>query len=391
MTKILLSCDEYAYHLNGDFYLGEFGTALVYRYLNVFDKIRVAVRTKDVNIEKELKSNLLKINDDRIEVFPLPFFQGPKQYAKVFFKTREILKEVTDGCDVAIFRLPSTVAYACLSVVKKKNMAYAIEIVANPFELKQSAEGFIYKCLMTSWDNQLKKAALGAKGVSYVTKASLQNNYPASKNGFTTSYSSIELDDLFFFEPRTKVVENQEIKISHVANPIKTFSKGHMTVMKIVKYLNDKNLKASAKFAGDGKLVDEFKQRAVELGIADKIEFVGLLNKQELYEFLLDSNIMVFPSSSEGLPRVIIEAMATGLPCLSTKIGGIPELLDHSLLFDKDDIEGFSQKIIEIFSDKKIYNRLSKSNFEKSKEYSRDVLTKKRNDFYRKLLDEVNK
>lgn len=112
MSKLLVSCDEYAYHLNGSYYLSEFGTALSHRYLNVFQEIRLAVRTRDIDSESELKGKILKIKDNRIEIYPLPFFQGPRQYAREFFRIKKSLNKVTYGCDAAVFRLPSTVAYA---------------------------------------------------------------------------------------------------------------------------------------------------------------------------------------------------------------------------------------------------------------------------------------
>ena len=63
--------------------------------------------------------------------------------------------------------------------------------------------------------------------------------------------------------------------------------------------------------------------------INDRVNFVGRISgHEEMFKFLKDCDLMVFPSKSEGLPRTLIEAMAVGLPCRSSNVEGIPELLD---------------------------------------------------------------
>ena len=96
-------------------------------------------------------------------------------------------------------------------------------------------------------------------------------------------------------------------------------------------------------------------------------------------------DLMVFPSKSEGLPRTIIEAMAVGLPCISTNVGGIPELLDHKYLFSPPDVEGFAAEVCRLIDNPKELEKMSRENSKRAKDYSSDVLTERRTTFYKKL------
>lgn len=389
MCKLLVSGDEYVYQYKEEYFLRETGYIMLQRYLNVFEKIRFAGRVKVVESEIELNEYKIKINDRRIEIFALPFFRGPIQYASNYLTTRKLIEKVTEGCDVALFRLPSTAAFACLRIAKNNKIPYAVEVVANPIDIKRSSKKISSRILWNIIHFKQLKACKNAKGVSYVTENVLQKIYPCSSKAFQSYYSSIELENLFFMEQRSIKENHNDIKISHVAH-MDAFAKGHETVIKIVKYLVDKGYNATARFAGDGDNLDFFKQKAADLGILDKIEFCGNLNRIELKKFFEKSNIMVFPSSSEGLPRVLIEAMATGLPCLSTPVGGIPELLEENLLFVAKNAKGFSNKIIEIFADKSLYERLSQINIKKSTEFKDDVLAERRTEFYKNLKNLIS-
>lgn len=391
MRKLLVICDEYAYKFNEVYYLRLFGYSLVSRYLDVFEEIVFSIRTKNVFTESELGSFNIPVVDSRIKISPIPFFQGPLQYLKNFKGVQKILNSSLKGCDAAIFRIPSTVAFAGLDKWRKTKKPFALEIVANPKEISLSSTNISVRIFMHLMHMQQLKACKVADGVSYVTEHSLQVSYPARKEDhFLSYYSSVELSDSLFLSPRV-YPQDKKFIICHVANPIKTHSKGHSTVIKVVHDLVKKGFDVEAKFAGDGELIPFFVDEANVLGIGDRINFLGLLDQNGLIDFFHNSDLMLFPSKSEGLPRVLIEAMAAALPCLSTPVGGIPELLPDDLLYIDDDISGFSSKIIQIISNPKLYEDLSLYSFDKAKEFSITNLQSRRVEFFTKLKDRVVK
>ena len=81
------------------------------------------------------------------------------------------------------------------------------------------------------------------------------------------------------------------------------------------------------------------------------MEFIGEISQQQLADIFSRSHIFVLPSLSEGLPRVIFEAMATGLPVIGTRVGGVPDLIDHQktgLLVEPRDADALSASLLKL-------------------------------------------
>jgi len=79
--------------------------------------------------------------------------------------------------------------------------------------------------------------------------------------------------------------------------------------------------------AGDGPQRPELEARARELGVADRVSFLGWMRRPELAAALRESDLYVFPSRDEGMPNAVLEAMASGLPVAATRIAGCEELV----------------------------------------------------------------
>ena len=89
--------------------------------------------------------------------------------------------------------------------------------------------------------------------------------------------------------------------------------------------------------AGDGPLREELEDRARELGILDRTTFCGTIDDFGFRELLERAAVFVLPcriaadGDRDGIPLVLMEAMATGVPVVSTEVSGIPELVQHEV------------------------------------------------------------
>ena len=84
---------------------------------------------------------------------------------------------------------------------------------------------------------------------------------------------------------------------------------------------------------------------------------------------------------------MLLEAMAAGLPCVSTNVNGIPELLESDQMVSPGDIEGMAKKIACLLQDPKRMNELIVSGIQKAREYTEEKLQIQRNIFYEKLAN----
>lgn len=133
--------------------------------------------------------------------------------------------------------------------------------------------------------------------------------------------------------------------------------KGLTTCLKAFAIFHRRNPKAELMIAGKGPLQPALELLAVQLGIANHVHFTGFLSQENLLELYHSCHIFLHPSempadeNQEGIPNSILEAMATGMPVLATRHGGIPEAVEHGrcgALVDERDHEGLAAEMIKV-------------------------------------------
>jgi colanic acid/amylovoran biosynthesis glycosyltransferase len=106
-------------------------------------------------------------------------------------------------------------------------------------------------------------------------------------------------------------------------------AKGIPILIEAAACLRQENVPFILNIVGDGPLRPYLEQRLVELGLTEHVFLKGALSSEDVRSELLQSRAMVLPSFAEGLPVVIMEALALERPVVTTRITGIPELVDE--------------------------------------------------------------
>ncbi|WKK86011.2 glycosyltransferase [Marivirga arenosa] len=162
--------------------------------------------------------------------------------------------------------------------------------------------------------------------------------------------------DVNFFEPKEKI-ENRKKTFLQVSNFLP--KKGHeFTIKAFARFLDKANRKDYRLIlAGAGPLLDEMQQLTKKLNIDKFVSFPGLVNRTEVKDLMQHADFFVHHSvtapngDSEGIPTVIMEAMAMKLPILSTFHSGISELVENGkdgILVREKDVSAFAHAFSEI-------------------------------------------
>lgn len=105
-------------------------------------------------------------------------------------------------------------------------------------------------------------------------------------------------------------------------------AKGHLVLLEAVGQLATEGLQFKLMLVGDGPLRAEIEALSARLGLQNYVEVLGWASNSEVRQHILASRAMVLPSFAEGLPVVLMEALALGRPVISTYVAGIPELVE---------------------------------------------------------------
>lgn len=113
--------------------------------------------------------------------------------------------------------------------------------------------------------------------------------------------------------------------------------------------LNDYSV--TLKIVGDGPEMDSLVEQSKKLGISERVSFLGF--QKDPIPFLLESDIFILPSFSEGLSNSLLEAMSVGLPCIATRVGGPSELISHGnngWLVDPTNYQNIKEVVVQVIT-----------------------------------------
>lgn len=391
MATVLVAADSHYYRdARGDVYVDSvFNYDFYKRYLSVFDKVYAVGRVSQVD---SAPTGRKRADGPGVEFLDLEPGRGLSGFVRTAIANKRLIKGYLTKSDCIIARVPGVVANMVVAECDREKLHYSVEVVVDPWEYfaPEAHGGLVNWAVRRKWTTGLKSACMCADGASYVTDRYLQKLYPCpalkgESGHFTGSYSSVELPDDSFANARV-YCPMDSILIAHAANNFDGNSKGHYTLFDAVSIATSMGKDVRLLCIGDGPSMADYKRYVAEKGIADRVEFTGrLADGSEVRRRMSEADAFVFPTKAEGLPRVVLEAMAEGMPCLSTPVCGIPEILPADCLFAPNDAQGFAKGMIGMLDDPGLMTRRSAVNLEKAKLYSSSKLNERRNAFYRNV------
>ncbi len=361
---------------------GGFPKDLWKRYLAVFDEIVVVARVGGSGIANP---NYLTTQEG-VSVVELPYYVGPIQYLKVARALRKKIGATIIPGRAYICRVPGMIGETAAKIMRRRNIPYGVEVVGDPWDV--FAPGAVKTPFRAFFRFRgmfnLRSCVKGASAALYVTETALQKRYPMG-SGYETFASDVVLPESRISRVAKKL-ENKKCFNVLAIGSLEQMYKAPDVLLKSLKILKDRGLCCCLTWLGDGRHRAEMEELAIMLGISDMVCWKGNVPASQVDVELARADIFAMVSRTEGLPRALVEAMAKGLPCIGTRVGGIPELLDPDVLIPAGDENALADKLCHILKNIEFANKQAYRNWKKSKEYSEDILSSRRNAFYRYLL-----
>jgi glycosyltransferase involved in cell wall biosynthesis len=158
--------------------------------------------------------------------------------------------------------------------------------------------------------------------------------------------------------------------------------------------LVQRGVNARLTLVGNGTAARAFEDLSNQLGLQSHVKFTGALPQPQTQEVLRTADIFVLPSFAEGIPVALMEAMAMEIPCVSTTVMGIPELIrsgEDGVLVQPADIDGLADALQRLIENPELRRRLGRAARVKvAEEFNLDINIPRLHEVFRRNLAPVS-
>ncbi len=360
------------------------------RYLEVFGEVRVIARLAP---DQVLPGQEVRSDGPDVSFAPIPYFTGPWQYVRRRAAVSAAVALALDNRHAVVLRLGSIVANAAWPALHRSRRPYAVEVVGDPWEVfapgvvKHPLRPLLRRYFRRHMARQCAHAAAGA----YVTDTVLQRRYPVEHPAGDRMFaiSDVAVPPLTPRPPEPLPRRDPGPARLLFVGSMEQLYKGPDVLLHAFAACRGHGQEMELRLVGEGRERPSLAELAARLGIGDHVTFTGGLPAGEAVQReLRAADLFVLPSRTEGLPRALIEAMAVGLPCLATRVGGIPELLHDEDLLPPGDAEALSREIEAVLAGPQRRARMRERNLRRAADFTEEVLGPRRRAFYH-LVREV--
>lgn len=230
----------------------------------------------------------------------------------------------------------------------------AHQLTGIPYTITTHAKDIFHRSVKQDWLRRICGDAQTTIAISRFNRDYLERVLAGSGARVVLLYNALELDR---FPYRTPPVPQpgQGLKIVAVGRHVP--KKGFAELLDALKLLAEQGQDFELVLGGSGELTPALKQQTQELGLEGQVTFPGPLTQQEVRDLLAEAHVFVAPcipaqdGNMDGLPTVVLEAMACGAPVVATSVTGLPEVvLDRQtgLLLEPRDVTGLAAALGEI-------------------------------------------
>ena len=328
-------------------------------------------------------SRLHRLEKGNIRVVPIPGFWPRKLYGflmtwpRVWAGLRRVLRQA----DLVNVRIPSLCGLVGRALCAQMRIPYFVSIhgnAAEQFRIARARGGWRWILPYLAWVRQLDMLAVARNSVVFATSREiLEQVQPVARSVHLIFSTLLNESDL--------AAQGKELDRSR---PLRLLFVGEVAVHKGIDYafeamriLAERGLDCEFHVVGDGPMVRTGQEFARRRGLEKRFVFHGFVpHGPQLIEHYARADVFVFPSLSEGSPKVVLEAMAQGVPLVVTAVGGIPDYVKdgvHGQLVSPRESSGLAEGVLYVTGCENRYRRMSAAGLATAGEMTLEPVTKR--------------
>jgi len=359
------------------------------RYLQVFPEITLCARVMDV---PAVGKDVAPATGEGVTLASVPYYHGPQQYLRRRRQVKLAVSSLVAPGDAYIVRVPGNLANLAITTLNAAAVPYAIEAIADPWDMFSpgSSTHPLRTFFRWSFTRSMRQQCASAAVSLYVTEHALQRRYPPKEGPQKVHKSTHAVSDVclinsaFTATPRRfECFATRSVRLVCVGS-FNLLYKAQDVLVKAFARVIERGLDAHLSFVGDGIYRPRVEALATRHSfLQGRVEFLGQLRSGAAVQEVLDrSHLFVLPSRQEGLPRAVLEAMARGLPCIGSDVGGFPEILPSDALVRCNDVESLAECIVKLAGNPARLAEMSRQNLRRATDFHADKLAGRQRAYY---------
>lgn len=210
----------------------------------------------------------------------------------------------------------------------------------------------------------------GGRNVMFATGGSLRPPSPRNPEIGWIFSSSLTKDELATCRKERRSINSAGARLITVCRQERF--KGTDVLIKSLSILLQDFPGLTLDVVGDGGALAELKRLATGLGLNDSVRFHGQLSHDRVIELLKNADLFCYPTRSDGFPKAVLEALACGLPVVTTPVSVLPQLIGNGsgLVIEKASPEDLARAVSECLSDSQRYSEMSTHAVKTAENYS---------------------
>jgi glycosyltransferase involved in cell wall biosynthesis len=321
------------------------GSNACYYLLKEFSKmdINVDLITSSANGISEIEKM-----DESVTIYKVPIhkkdihYWTQKEILSYSWKANNKVKELMEMHHYDVIHAFFTIPCGALAYLYKKKVPFVVSLRGSDVPGFNERFGVQYVFLKPMIKEIWKKADAVVANSEGLKELALETN---PQQAISVIHNGIDISE---FTPNDRKKTDGYLQLICVSRLIER--KGIRYLLQAIGELKHEKIRLT--IVGEGNQLLELKNLTSKLNIEDKVVFKGYLDHSKLAEAYQQSDIFVLPSLNEGMSNAVLEAMASGLPIITTDTGGTVELLDdNGLIVGMQDSESIANAIMQLIKD----------------------------------------